>query len=140
MTIREIELNPDEIQFENDKKQFLYKVHLRIFILEFVLFFILFTFFVLLTILIETIPNIIEKRMDGLLDYAVVTKSDKNSLKGLGLFLLFIQYFLFMLVVVIFTRNFLYKISYQLMRNSTNSVYNYFRKSMAIFFIPKPEI
>lgn len=38
MIIREIELNPDEIQFENDKKQFLYKVHLRIFILEFVLF------------------------------------------------------------------------------------------------------
>lgn len=138
MIIREIELNPDEIQFENDKKQFLYKVHLRIFILEFVLFFILFTFFVLLTILIETIPNIIEK--GWFTRFAVVTKSDKNSLKGLGLFLLFIPYFCFTLMVVIFTRNFLYKISYQLMRNSTNSVYNYFRKSMAIFFIPKPEI
>lgn len=137
MIIREIELNPDEIQFENDKKQFLYKVHLRIFYSRICSFFILFTFFVLLTILIETIPNIIEK--GWFTRFAMATKSDKNSLKGLGLFLLFIPYFCFTLVVVIFTRNFLYKISYQLMRNSTNSVYNYFRKSMAIFF-PKPEI
>lgn len=136
--IREIEQNPDKIEFNKEKKEFLFKIHYRIYIYEFILIFLGLILIILLSIIVEMIPNIIKKTLFQYYDNQ--KNQTNNSLKGLPLLLIFIGYTFFTFLNFVLTRNFLTHISCSLIKSQIKYVYNSYKKTPAIFFMPKPKI
>ncbi|MCN0158079.1 hypothetical protein [Mesomycoplasma ovipneumoniae] len=111
--IRDMWDYPDEIEFNKEKKIFLFHVHYRIFILQMIYVFILFISLPILTIIITILP----------------IKSAYFS----------IHFAIYVLSHAIFVISpfFLYKISALLIKNTVEAVYNKYKNSIARLFMPK---
>ncbi|UVO16223.1 hypothetical protein [Mesomycoplasma ovipneumoniae] len=111
--IRDMWDYPDEIEFNKEKKIFLFHVHYRIFILQMIYIFILFISLPILTIIIAILP-----------------------IKTAYFSIHFVIYVLSHAIFVI-SPFFLYKISALLIKNTVEAVYNKYKNSIARLFMPK---
>ncbi|WP_341493487.1 hypothetical protein [Mesomycoplasma ovipneumoniae] len=111
--IRDMWDYPDEIEFNREKKIFLFQVHYRIFILQMIYIFILFISLPILTIIIAILP-----------------------IQTAYFSIHFVIYLLSHAIFVI-SPFFLYKISALLIKNTVEAVYNKYKNSIARLFMPK---
>ncbi|MHA0297060.1 hypothetical protein [Mesomycoplasma ovipneumoniae] len=111
--IRDMWDYPDEIEFNKEKKIFLFHVHYRIFILQTIYVFILFISLPILTIIIAVLPI-------------------KTAYFSIHLAIYVLSHAIFVI-----SPFFLYKISALLIKNTVEAVYNKYKNSIARLFMPK---
>ncbi|MDW2892493.1 hypothetical protein R7V75_00860 [Mesomycoplasma ovipneumoniae] len=113
MIIRDMKDYPNEIEFNKEKKYFLFQVHYRFFILQMIFMFISFISLPILTVFVEIWP----------------IKTTYFSIH-------FTAYAL-SLITIIISQVFLHKISVLLIKNTIEAVYNKYKTSIAWYFMPK---
>ncbi|AJR12518.1 hypothetical protein MDIS_00750 [Mesomycoplasma dispar] len=111
--IFDMENNLDRIEFKSEKRDFLFKVHYKTFVLHAVFIFITLISLLILTIIIEIF-----------------------QLK-LFWFSIYLGIFVISQIIIVLTRRFLNKISVQLIKNPVELVYNDYKGTVARFFLPK---
>ncbi|QBY87444.1 hypothetical protein [Mesomycoplasma hyopneumoniae] len=125
--IRDLEEFNQTIEDETQKKQILFRAHYRIFILEALVILISLVLFLLWISLTEA----------NLINLSVLPKEyDKNhSLRGALSSIIFSFLLLFLIIINVFTRNFLHYISSNLLRYSIKTIFDYYKKSPWRFFM-----